>query len=272
MKSRSVSLFALTLILAACTPAPQPPGPPVTLQLLNVSDWHAELASLSIDSKDGGAAVLSASFNKDRAENPNTLTLTADDAFGASPPLASFFDAVPALLAMNAMEFDADTLGNHNCDKGTAFLQGLIDQANFPYLSANLSNLSGNLNTVAPDKTFEVGGVNVAVAVSGLTNPEVPTLVSPSAFGTLKVPDPVAAIQVRIDIQAQGAQTFVVLTRMGMEAKDAARTVSVSLIDLAQGLTGFDVILGDHTNVQSSGTIGGALVLEHLSKGTLGSA
>ncbi|QLG13425.1 5'-nucleotidase C-terminal domain-containing protein (plasmid) [Deinococcus sp. D7000] len=34
-----------------------------------------------------------------------------------------------------------------------------------------------------------------------------------------------------------------------------------------EGLTGFDVILGDHTNFQYSGTIGGALVVENLSKG-----
>lgn len=272
MKLKSAPMFALTLILAACapepTPAPQPPGPPVSIQLLNISDWHAQLDPLTIDSKEvGGAAVLSAYFKKDRAQNPNTLTLTAGDAVGASPPLASFFDEIPAVLAMNAMGFDADALGNHNFDKGTAFLQTLIDKANFSYLSANLSNLSSNLNKVQPYKIFDVGGVKVAVI--GLTNPEALTLVSPSAFGTIKITDPVAAAtQARADAKAQGAQVFVVLTHMGVEAKDPITgAVSGPLISLASNLQGFDVILGDHTNFQYSGTIGGALVVENLSKG-----
>ncbi|CAM3796501.1 hypothetical protein DESA109040_21695 [Deinococcus saxicola] len=120
---------------------------------------------------------------------------------------------------------------------------------------------------VQPYKIFEVGGVKVAVI--GLTNPEAPTLVSPSAFGTIKITDPVAAAtQARADAKAQGAQVFVVLTHMGVTDKNPSTgAVRGPLISLANSLQGFDVILGDHTNVQYSGTIGGALVVENLSKG-----
>ena len=98
---------------------------PVEIQFLNVSDWHAQLDPIFVfgEGTFGGAAELSAYWKADRLTNPNTLTLTAGDAFGASPPLSSFFDEVPAVQAMNLMGFDVDTFGNHNFDKGITHLQ-----------------------------------------------------------------------------------------------------------------------------------------------------
>lgn len=72
---------------------------PVEIQFLSVSDWHAQLDPLFVFGVGniGGAAELSAYWMADRMANPNTLTLTAGDAFGASPPLSSFFNEVPAV-------------------------------------------------------------------------------------------------------------------------------------------------------------------------------
>src|SRR3990172_8365427 len=122
----------------------------VDIQILDVSDWHAQLDPVSVFGVGnvGGAAVLSAYWNADRAANPNTLTLTAGDAFGASPPLSGFFNEEPAILAMNMMGFGVDTFGNHNFDRGTAHLQQMIDLADFQYVSANLKNRDDNLTGV----------------------------------------------------------------------------------------------------------------------------
>ena len=272
-KVPGLQLAALTLLLAACTETSPPQKPdPVTLQFLDVSDWHAQLDPLSLGSGDsayqaGGAAVLSAYFQRDRAANPNTLTVTAGDAFGASPPLSSFFGERPAVEAMNLMGFDADTFGNHNFDRGTAALQTLIDKARFSYVSANLANLDANLKNVKPYRIFTVAGVKVAVI--GITNPEARELVSPSALGTLQITEPVAAaLSARAAAKAEGAQVFVALTHLGVEKIDAAtQAPSGPLVDFANKVSGFDVIFGDHTNVQYSGVLGRALVVENLSKG-----
>ena len=71
---------------------------PVELRFLNISDWHAQLDPLFVFGVGsfGGAAELSTYFQMERLDNPNTLTLTAGDAYGASPPLSSFFDEIPA--------------------------------------------------------------------------------------------------------------------------------------------------------------------------------
>ena len=167
----------------------------VEIQFLSISDWHAQLDPLFVfgEGTFGGAAELSAYWMADRMANPNTLTLTAGDAYGASPPLSSFFNEEPAEQAMNLMGFDVDTFGNHNFDKGIAHLQQMINLANFQYVSANLKNLDDNLSGVKAFEIFDVGGVKVGVV--GITNPEAPTLVFPGSFGTIEVTDPVRAAQ-----------------------------------------------------------------------------
>jgi 5'-nucleotidase len=239
---------------------------PVVIQFLNVSDWHAQLDPLN-NGTIGGAAVISAYWQQDRAANPNTIALTAGDAYGASPPLSGFFDEVPAVLAMNMMGFDVDTLGNHNFDRGTNHLQQMIDLAEFDYVSANLANVDDNLTGVAPYKMFEIAGYKVAVI--GITNPEAPTLVFPGSFGTIKVTDPArAANRARLQARQEGARVVVAIVHMGVTHFDPVTNEPQGpLIDFANRVSGFDVIFGDHTDVEYNGIINGILVVENRSKG-----
>jgi 2',3'-cyclic-nucleotide 2'-phosphodiesterase (5'-nucleotidase family) len=272
-------LVALVILLATFGPAFAAPRPTIDLQILTVSDWHAQLDPLSVSGVGnvGGAAVLSAYFQAERAANPNTLTLTAGDAYGASPPLSNFFDEVPAVLAMRLMGFDADTFGNHNFDRGIAHLQQMIDLASAPageqpgdpfqYVSSNLANLEENLSGVKPYEIFDVAGLKIAVI--GITNPEAPTLVFPGNFGTIEVTDPVAAAnKARAQARQAGANFFIALTHMGVTNIDPVTGApSGPLIDFAENVGGFNVILGDHTDFEYSGLHNKALVVENRSKG-----
>lgn len=235
---------------------------PVTLQLLNVSDFHGQLDPVR---GVGGVEALSTYFSRERAANPNTITLAGGDSVGASAPLSGFFEDVPTIEAMKLMGFDVDTLGNHNFDAGLGRLQSQIDRAapQLRYVSANLANVQQNLRGVAPYRIMKVGGVKVAVV--GLTNPEAPGLVQPGSFGTMTVTDPVAAAnRAREQAAEDGAEVFVAVIHAGIT--DPA-TSTGPLVDFARGVTGFDVVLGDHTGVQYSGTVGGALVSENKGKG-----
>jgi 5'-nucleotidase len=259
-------LAALTVsaaMMALPTSAAHASPPAVELQLLNVSDWHAQLEPAG---GVGGAALLSSYWKADRATNPNTLTLTAGDAFGGSPPLSGFFDEEPAINAMNLMGFDADTLGNHNFDRGIEHLQRMIDLADFSYVSANLENVDDELDGVAPYRIFRRGKIKIAVI--GITNPEAPTLVFPGRFGSIEVTDPVAAAQrARRAAREEGAKVFVAIAHMGVTGTDSSGERTGPLVDFAEGVDGFDVILGDHTDVQYLKRINGALVLENRSRG-----
>jgi 5'-nucleotidase len=260
---------AAALGVALVAPAaPAAASTTVDIQVLNVSDFHGQLDPLSVFGVGdvGGAAALSTYWKADRAANPNTLLLTAGDAVGASPPLSSFFDDRPTIDFMNYAGFDADTFGNHNFDKGLAHLQTQIDDADFSYVSSNLQNLEGNLTGVKPYIIKKVD--NVKVAIIGVTNPEAPTLVAPGALGTIQITDPApAAMAARAQAEAEGAKVFIAIGHLGIEGTDAQGQPVGPLTRFAQGLHGFDLVLGDHTNVQYKSTINGALVLENLSKG-----
>lgn len=168
---------------------------------------------------------------------------------------------------MNLMGFDVDTFGNHNFDRGIAHLQQMIDLAEFQYVSANLKNVEDNLTGVAPFTIFDIGGVKVGVV--GITNPEAPNLVFPGNFGTIEVTDPIpAANKAKAQAKQAGAKILVAITHLGVTSIDPVTgAASGPLIDFANNVGGFDIIFGDHTDVQYSGIHNNALVVENKSKG-----
>lgn len=271
-----LALFALVGLVIPAGVLAAKPAAPITIQILNVSDWHGNLDPASAN---GGAWNISARWKLDRLAYP-TLTLTAGDDFGASPPLSSFFNEVPAVQGERLMGIQVNTFGNHNFDRGLTHLQSMIDLAGaastgthgdhpgqpFNYVAANLANLSGNLSGVSPINYFTVGGIKVAVI--GIVNEEAPTLVTPGNFGTIVVTDGVVAAQKNANVAKKaGAQVVIVITHKGM---NTVSPPTGALVDFAEALPGglVDVVIGDHTNIQYSGTAtNGILYHENASFG-----
>lgn len=242
----------------------------VDVQLLTVSDWHGQLTPVNVQGVGdvGGAPVLKAYFRQAERANPNTLTFMAGDSVGATPPISSAFADEPAIQAMNMLGVDADTLGNHNFDAGVERARRHIELASFPFVSANLSGLERELPGAAPWRMLHAGDVRVAVI--GITNEEAPTLVAPGALGSMQVTDGVAAAN-RAAKQARkaGADATVVLTHKGIRGMTPDGRAFGELIDFTEAVDGklVDVVVGDHTDFQYSGTHGGVLAVENRSKG-----
>jgi 5'-nucleotidase len=268
-----LALFGLVIpagVLAAKPAAP----PPITIQILNVSDWHGNVDPVT---GVGGAWNISERWDEDAAAYP-TLRLTAGDDYGATPPVSSFFDDVPAILAERLMGIQVGTLGNHNFDSGIEHLQDQIDLAGAPtststpgapfkYVAANLVNVNANVSGVAPYQVFNVGGARVAVI--GIVNEEAPSLVLPGAFGTIVISDGVAAANKYAE-RARGkdkADAVVVITHKGI--RNLTGPATGELVDFADQLdpTLVDVVIGDHTDIQYSGSRNGILVHENRSYG-----
>lgn len=277
-KRRGLAILAVAaaVVLSAlpATGAPKDKKPPsdgvVDLQIIQYSDWHGQLDPLFVfgEGTFGGAAQLATYFQQEEANNPNTLIITGGDDFGASPPLSSFFNEVPAVLAQNLMGTDVSALGNHNFDKGVDHLQEMVDLAEYTYLGANLfdgesDELQTDVEGIEPYKIFHFPGIKVAVI--GVTNEEAPGLVFPDSFGNIRVGDAAEAAQkIRDRLARQGVDVFILVAHDGVRTLNPA---TGELIDLANEVEGFDLVLGDHTDVQFSDTINGALVVENRSKG-----
>jgi 2',3'-cyclic-nucleotide 2'-phosphodiesterase (5'-nucleotidase family) len=267
-------LIAL-VVPAAAVAAPAVPGRTVDLQILNISDWHGQVVPNGTNPATGGAAYLKPYFDSARAEVPNTLTLTAGDDVGATPPISNYFDDVPAILAERMMGIQVGTFGNHNFDYGLERLQDQIDLAGstdpadpgtpFRYVVANLSNRDANISGVRDYAIFSYKGVKVAVI--GTINEEAPTLNFPGSFGTMEpTAAAAAAMRAQAAARAEGANVFIALTHKGIENIDNG-VASGPLVDFAEAVSGFAVIFGDHTDIRYSGTVNGQLVVENRSKG-----
>ena len=275
----ALALLALFgMVLPGAVLAVRPPAP-VNIQILNVSDWHANLDPASAA---GGAWNISARWDADEAAFAGpTLRLTAGDDFGAAPPLSGFFDEVPSIQAQRLMGIQVNTFGNHNFDRGLTHLQSMIDLAAAPstgnagahpgqpfhYVATNLANLNANLSGVDRIEYFTLGGVKVAIL--GIVNEEAPTLVSPGNFGTIAVTDGVAATKTAARQARQaGAKAVIVITHKGVTN---TTPLAGPLVDFTNALPGglVDVVIGDHTNIKASGTgaLNGILFTENASFG-----
>lgn len=253
------------------------------VSLLNLSDYHGQIIPLT-DAADnvsgegasnpsfaiGGAAYLKPWFDVYRAEaGKDSLTLTAGDAVGATPPISSFFGDKPTVEIMNLMGFDADGLGNHNFDRGQQyFRETLRPLAKFPYLSANLVDADGKTpSDWSPSKVFDFGDGR-RLALIGFSNPDIPQLVSPGNLGSFHVADPAEAVNAEAArLKGEGATWVVAMGHMGATA-GAIENPSGPLIELADKLTNVNALLGDHTDLQVlTKRSNGVLVTENRSKG-----
>jgi 2',3'-cyclic-nucleotide 2'-phosphodiesterase (5'-nucleotidase family) len=254
------------------------------ITVLDISDYHGQLVPLSETADNlaappatnpsfgiGGSAFLKPWFDVYRAEAQNgSVTMAAGDSVGATPPISAFFGDTPTYPVMNMMGIQIDGLGNHNFDRGQAYLRNtLIPLANFPFVSANVVDNNGKTPaewkpSYVFDTTFDGGKVGFV----GFTNEDAPTLVFPHSFDPFHVADRLSAVQAEVNrLRNKGVKTIIVMGHDG--ATDGTLTNPTGpLIDLADQLKGVDAVIGDHTDFQViSMRPNGILVTENRSKG-----
>lgn len=256
------------------------------MTVLNISDYHGQLVPLTERSDSfgpsfgiSGAAFLKPWFDRYRAEaaansddegddNVTSITIAGGDSVGATPPISSFFGDTPTIELMNMMGFSADGLGNHNFDKGEAYLRNtLIPLAQFPYLSSNIVDSSGKTPPEwMKSKMFEFEGGKLGLI--GFSNTDIPSLIFPGGLGGFQVIDPVAAVNAEAArLRSKGAKVIVAFGHLGATGGTLTNPTG-PLIDLADQLTNVDAVIGDHTSFQVIAVrLNGVLVTENTSRG-----
>ncbi|WP_439944425.1 bifunctional metallophosphatase/5'-nucleotidase [Streptomyces sp. BBFR115] len=288
-------------LTAAATPASGSPtahrghgghsGRTVDVQLLSFNDFHGNLeppagssgqvtetepdgTTKKIDA--GGVEYLATSLRTARKGHPYSVTAAAGDLIGASPLLSGLFHDEPTVEAMNKLDLDVTSVGNHEFDEGASELARMqnggchpkdgcyqpgrtFKGADYPYLAANVTDEKTGRPILEPYWVWKHDGVKIGFI--GVTLEGTPDIVTAEGVKGLKFRDEVETVNKYANIlDKQGVKSIVALIHEGGEpasqsydydcdSPGAGDGVSGPIVDIAKHLTPkVDALVTGHTH------------------------
>ncbi len=237
----------------------------VHLRVLSTTDLHAHLLPFDYftDTRAPGTGLarLASMIARQRAEVPNVLLVDNGDTLQGTPLAdTALTEIVPAgrpnpmIAAMNAIGFDAATLGNHDFDFGMEYLEMSLSQATFPLVLANVCRADGTVflppSCVLTRQVRDQGGDlhDIRIGITGAVPPQTAHWNKPHVKCFLLFDDIVAAVSAQVTaLRAQGADLVLVLAHSGYGKIDAAPFSENVALQLA-ALPGVDAVVAGHTH------------------------
>ena len=273
----------MLLAALACAPNPQPASQPAA----DVASGPVELVIAATTDVHGWARGWD--YQTDRADTTRGLTRAAtvvDSLRAADPgrvilvdagdllqgnPLAYVAARVqpeapnPIVAAMNAMQYDAMAIGNHEFNYGVPYLQRAIAQASFPFLAANAYTPQG-ARAFPAYRIVERAGVRVGIV--GATTPGSMVWDRENLAGRVVMRDIVPAVRTAVaEARAAGAQVIVVSIHSGLTGRSSYDTAATGLPSenvsarVAREVQGIDLLVYGHSHSQMADTTIGTTLL-----------
>jgi 2',3'-cyclic-nucleotide 2'-phosphodiesterase/3'-nucleotidase len=230
----------------------------VRLQVLETSDVHGQVMpenTFTLAPANQGWAKLSTLIRNLRTANPNTLLVDCGDATQGEPinyvwsRLRS--DAPePSTAIMNLLGYSAMVVGDHEFDGGFPKLRSMEEQAQFPWLAANVVFAGTGKRVFTPYLKMDVGGVQVAIL--GLTTAAMPRLADSGSVDGLVFQDAVATAKAMIRLLREKEKVDMVIVALhgGLGKLPCAPGDENQALGLAEQVPGIDLILTGHTHQQ----------------------
>jgi len=219
----------------------------VSITILHTNDVHSRLDPFPIDggrnAGRGGVARRATLLKSIREQEKNVLLFDAGDIFQGTPYF-NLYKGEPEILAMNQLNYDAGTLGNHDFDGGIDNMVTQFGKAKFPMLIANYDFKNTVMDgKTQPSKIFEKDGVRIGVFGVGI-KPD--GLIPKEAYKETRYLDP---IEIGNDMAARlrnenKCDYVICLSHLGF--KYDGPTVSDNV--LAAKTRNIDLIIGGHTH------------------------
>ncbi|WP_323717140.1 bifunctional 2',3'-cyclic-nucleotide 2'-phosphodiesterase/3'-nucleotidase [Paracoccus aminovorans] len=218
-------------------------------------DYFADRASDRL-----GLSRAAALIAKARAQAANCLLFDNGDALQGSPMGDYLAESGgigprrphPAIAAMNALRYDAATIGNHDFSFGLGFLRASLEGANFPVVSTNLH--PRRPLPVCPHLLLErrftdrQGQVRrLRIGVLGFLPPQTVDW-EPALRPEIAVSDILDAARAGIAaLRQRGADLVIALSHSGIGALEPAPMMENAATALA-ALPGIDLVVAGHTH------------------------
>ncbi|MFJ8807703.1 bifunctional metallophosphatase/5'-nucleotidase [Streptomyces sp. NPDC102490] len=260
------------------------------VQLLSFNDLHGNLepptgssgrvtevqpdgTTKTIDA--GGVEYLATHLREARKGNRYSITAAGGDMVGASPLLSGLFHDEPTIEALNKLDLDVTSVGNHEFDEGARELARLqnggchptegcytdkeFEGADFPYLAANVLDEKTRKPILKPYWVWKQRGVKVGFI--GVTLEGTPDIVSAEGVKGLTFKDEVETInKYAKELQRQGVKSIVALVHEGgfpasssynydCDSPGAGDGISGPIVDIAKNVTPqVDALVTGHTH------------------------
>jgi 2',3'-cyclic-nucleotide 2'-phosphodiesterase/3'-nucleotidase/5'-nucleotidase len=224
------------------------------LRVLGQNDFHGrlqpEVYNWSEGKAIGGAAVLYSYYQHERAgfDGP-TITLDAGDVMQGTP-ISNLTQGRSTIDFFNLAGIDAAAIGNHDFDWTIPVLQQRMQQAKFPWLSANIYNAGAATRPAwaRGSVMLERGGLKIGVI--GLTTERTPTSTRADNVRGLEFRDGAAEINRLVPVlRSQGADFVIVTTHAGVTCDTSMNNCRDEVINWARRITAKpDLIVAGHTH------------------------
>ena len=183
-----------------------------------------------------------------RAQGGTVLVLNAGDV-NTGVPESDLQNARPDIEGMNAIRYDAMTLGNHEFDNPNQLLAMQERWAKFPFLSANVINKRTGKLFVSPYTMIQRGGLKFAIV--GLTTEDTAFLSAPDYVKNVEFqPSQQAAKHILAEVNRQKPDVRIALTHLGYYHDGKHGNNAPGDVSLARNLPqkSFDMIIGGHSH------------------------
>ncbi|MFF2194531.1 bifunctional metallophosphatase/5'-nucleotidase [Streptomyces sp. NPDC058157] len=285
-------------MIAAALPAgaasggvPVAKGRTVDVQMLSFNDFHGTLeppqgssgtvAELQADGTTksipaGGVEYLASGLREARKGHEYSVTAAAGDMIGGSPMLSGLFHDEPTVEALNKLNLDVTSVGNHEFDEGKNELrrmqyggchpvEGCFEYgktyagADFKYLAANVTDEKTKRPLMSPTFVWKKGDVKIGFI--GVTLEGTPDVVTADGVKGLKFGDEVETInKYAAELDKQGVKSIVALIHEGglpasgaynydCNVPGAGAGISGAIVDIAKNVSPkVDALVTGHTH------------------------
>ncbi|WNE97371.1 bifunctional metallophosphatase/5'-nucleotidase [Streptomyces luomodiensis] len=282
----------------AAASAKHRPGRTVDVQLLSFNDLHGNLeppqgssGTVTETQPDGttktvpagGVEYLATALRDARKGHEYSVTAAGGDMIGASPLMSGLFHDEPTIEALNKLDLDVTSVGNHEFDEGRTELSRMqnggchpkdgcyeegktFQGADFPYLAANVTDEKTGKPILKPYTVWKHKGVKIGFI--GVTLEGTPDIVTAEGVKGLKFHDEVETInKYAKELNRKGVKSIVALIHEGglpasssynynCDSPGAGDGISGPIVDIAKNITpAVDALVTGHTHQAYTCTI-----------------
>lgn len=253
----------------------------VKLRILGTTDVHTHLYNYDYykdaETLEFGLAKTATLIKQARKEAKNTLLFDNGDLIQGNPlgdykakidPLEEG-EMHPVFKAMDLLDYDAATVGNHEFNYGLEFLDEVLDDAPMPYVNANVykddqdNNPANDQNyfkpyTILKKKVTDERGKTqvIKIGVVGAVTPQITQWDKANLDGKVITKDIVKSVEAQIPkMKKDGADLIIVLAHSGIGDEQIIEMEENAVYDLTK-VDGIDAIISGHNHLNFPGGFG----------------